>query len=77
MEFPKFKYHKSFSETKKAVIVTGLDQEKMLGEDWADSPAHFGIETQPTVPVHIAKDPYAFDPKEFAKAPITRKKKEA
>lgn len=74
--FPKFMYHKTFGETKKAVIIHSVEQEKMLGEDWADTPAKFGVETHPAMPVHIEKDPYAFDPKEFAKAPL-RKKKEA
>jgi hypothetical protein len=41
--FPKFKYH----PTKEAKIVHSEEQEKKLGKDWVDSPAHYGVETCP------------------------------
>lgn len=54
IEFPKWKYHPA----KPALIVDDEGAERALGAEWADSPAHFGVETCPGLepdPVIAAK----------------------
>lgn len=42
-QYPKFKYHAAHGPK----VVHSFDQEAKLGDDWHDSPAHFGVETCP------------------------------
>lgn len=49
MVYPKWLYH----QTKEAVIVHDLEQEKALGEGWVESPALFSDEVKPLDPPAI------------------------
>lgn len=44
MPYPKMKYHK----TEEPMRIENVEEEELLGEDWKDSPADFGVITHPS-----------------------------